>query len=397
MKITRWLLPAVVFFLSFYIAGAQTDSSCHVRISVLTCTPGSELYSTFGHTAIRVIDSTRRTDLVFNWGTFDFDDPDFYMKFVRGKLEYFLSVEPYNEFIRVYQYEQRSIWEQVLSIDCSHKKQMLNALSKNLQGANRYYKYDFLLDNCTSRVRDIVFANLSGLAITDSLVQYGFTYRNQIHEYLDEGAKPWSKLGIDILLGSMMDKPVTNWNAMFLPDYLMQGLDESNLAAEGVIEPSNIIYQASPPDIQSWKYAPLMIFSIICTLFFGLSLLKNRWAVSITRLFDSLLLYITGLLGILLLFMWFGTDHTVCQKNYNLLWALPTNIFAAFFLWKKALWLRRYFLLLALIYGMLLVTWFWLPQQLNIALIPLVLYLLLRCSKLAKIEMPVKLPVRKKK
>jgi len=384
MKLVKSFVP-VLFFLFFNntLKAQQDSSSCHLRISVLTCAPGAELYSTFGHTAIRVIDSVRHTDLVFNWGTFDFDDPNFYLKFIRGKLEYFLSVDPFNEFIYTYQYEQRSIWEQELNLDCAKKLQLFAAIQKNLQGGNRFYKYDFLLDNCTSRVRDIVFGNINGLRVTDSLTEDGITYRNQIHEYLDEGAKPWSKLGIDILLGSKLDKKVTNWNAMFLPDYLMQGLDESNLADEGIIHPSTIIYAANPPDIKSWKYAPVLIFSILFAGLIVISLLKKGWAVRTTRIFDSLLLYITGVLGFLLLFMWFGTDHTVCKNNFNLLWALPTNFVAAFFIWKRPLWVRRYFYVAALIYGLFLLSWFWLPQQINIALIPLVLYMLLRCSKLA--------------
>jgi len=384
MKLVKFVILILAFFGSINISTAQTDSSnCRLRISVLTCAPGSELYSTFGHTAIRVIDSTQQLDLVFNWGTFDFNDPNFYLKFIRGKLDYILSVDKYNDFIVTYQEEQRSIWEQELELTCKEKLELFAAMKQNLQGANRFYKYDFLFDNCTTRVRDMVFKNIPGLRVTDSLTLDGVTFRNQIHEYLDEGAKPWSKLGIDILLGSKLDKNVNNWDAMFLPDYLMQGLDVSNLADEGIIHPSTLIYKATPQDIRAWKYAPLLIFSLFFALLIAFSFMHKPWAIRITKIADSLFLYITGVLGFLLIFMWFGTDHTICKNNYNLIWALPFNFIAAFFIWKRPLWVRRYFYAAALLYGLLLLSWFWLPQQINIALIPLTIYMLLRCSKLA--------------
>lgn len=383
MKIVQRLFIVFLFFVLSLFANAQQHSSCPYRVSILTCAPGAELYSTFGHTAIRLIDSVKQTDVVFNWGTFDFGDPNFYMKFVRGKLEYFLSVSTYDDFIIEYKEEQRSIWEQELNLSCVEKQKVVDAMLDNLKAGKRFYKYDFLLDNCTSRVRDILFKNISNLSLTDSLTEEGVTYRNQIHEYLDEGAKPWSKLGIDILLGSKLDKQVTNWNAMFLPDYLMQGLDVSNLAQEGLIHPSTIIFKADPPDIKSWRYAPLLLLSIICAFFLAMSFLHNPKAVRAAKFFDSFLLYLTGMLGLLLLFMWFGTDHTVCKNNFNLLWALPTNIIAAWFLFKKAAWVKKYFLVMALLYGLLVLTWFWLPQQMNVALIPILLYLFIRTSRLA--------------
>ncbi len=379
-QLTSLLVASLLLFTQSALS--QTDST-HVRLSVLTLEPGNELYSTFGHSAIRLVDSLSHKDVVFNWGTFDFDDPNFYSKFVRGKLNYFLSVEPFDSFLAAYQEEQRSIWEQELTLNEEKKRALVHALQNNLAGGNRYYKYDILYDNCTTRIRDLLFNNLTDLKITDSLTDRGTTFRNLLHEYLDEGAKPWSKLGIDILLGSKLDKPVNNHTAMFLPDYVMQGLDVSNYAQTEQISPTKMIYSANPPDIKTWKYIPLLLFSIGCVLLFIISLSHKRWAVMVTKFFDSFFLYITGLLGVLLLFMWFGTDHTECQNNYNLLWALPTNFVAAFFIWKRPLWVRKYFFIVALIYGLFLLSWFWIPQQINIALIPIVLFLALRCSKLA--------------
>ncbi len=146
------LLFAFLFF-TFYISPAQTDS-CGIRISLLTCTPGDELYSTFGHSAIRVVDSSANTDLVFNYGTFDFYDPDFYEKFIKGKLLYFVSVDSLPAFLWEYQYYKRGVTEQVINLGCDEKTKFVSALFENSKEENKYYRYDFNYDNCTTRLRD---------------------------------------------------------------------------------------------------------------------------------------------------------------------------------------------------------------------------------------------------
>src|SRR4051794_26759093 len=120
-------LIAVIVSLAFFFAGfAQSDSGshCNRRISLLTCTPGSELYSTFGHSAFRIVDSLAGTDIIYNYGTFDFDDPHFYSKFVRGKLLYFVSVDEFQNFLAEYQYEKRGITEQSLNLSCEEKQKL---------------------------------------------------------------------------------------------------------------------------------------------------------------------------------------------------------------------------------------------------------------------------------
>ena len=223
------LLQFILFILAFAINknGVAQSNPCRMRISLLTCAPGAELYSTFGHTAIRITDSTTGTDFVYNYGTFWFEDPQFYTKFIRGKLDYSLSVDKFPDFMYEYQYFQRSVWEQELNLSCGEKEQIITALNINMQGANRLYKYDFIYDNCTTRIRDLIFRSLPGSAVKNKLVPAGTTARNLIHSYLDKGGEPWSKLGIDILLGAKLDKPVDNTVAMFLPDYLLKGIDSA--------------------------------------------------------------------------------------------------------------------------------------------------------------------------
>lgn len=373
------LLLACTLFIGTY---AQTDS-CRLRISVLTCSPGAELYSIFGHTAIRITDSTRGEDVVFNYGTFDFGDPDFYSKFVRGKLDYFLNPEYYQEFIRFYQEEQRSITEQELQLSCAEKLALVQALKVNLQGANKYYKYDFLFDNCTTRVRDLLEKHIPGLVIQTRLTPPGTTFRHMIHGYLDNGGQPWSKLGIDILLGSRMDHVVTVNESMFLPDFLLKGVDSANKSGQQLVAAKKELFVATPIPSHQNKWIPLLYFSIFGFVVLLLSQWKHERGKAIIRVIDSIILYITGLIGCLILFMWFGTDHTACASNYNLLWALPTNLVAGCYVWKKPSWIRKYFLYAGFLQIGILLGWLFLPQQLNISLVPVVLLFAYRNFQLA--------------
>lgn len=371
-----FLLFAIVLLKS---VSAQTDSS-HLRISLLTCSPGEELYSTFGHTALRIVDSIKQTDIVYNYGTFDFDDPDFYMKFTRGKLDYFLSVQSLPEFLYEYLAEKRDVIEQELRLPGNAKLSIAKALSENMMGANRYYKYDFLYNNCTTRIRDIL-SKYAGLTVTKLLVPKNTTFRNMLHEYLDKGGEPWSKLGIDLLLGSPIDKKATIDQSMFLPEYLMKGIDSSS---PGIIKNRSLINSGTQVTPRN-NYWPVYLFSAYCLVMIALSFLQNKFAGYVIRLTDFLLLSVTGLIGFLLLFMWFGTNHKACGGNYNLLWALPTNLFAALVLWKKPKWIGKYFTFCSVWYSLLLITWFWLPQQLNFAFIPIAFLLLFRTVQLRKV------------
>ena len=362
---------------------AQGDSACGLRISVLTCSPGNELYSIFGHSALRITDTARGTDIIYNWGTFDFDEPDFYTKFMRGKLLYYLSPDRLREFLYVYQYEGRSVFEQVLDISCAEKQRISKAVTLNMQGDNRYYKYDFLFDNCTTRIRDILQQNIGNLSVHAQIVPEGTTFRNMLYAYLDRGGQAWSKLGIDILLGSRIDREVTNDEAQFLPEYLMMAVDSSMAGGHPTVGKKNMLISANGATDPSGLYTPLIYTGLFALVLVLISLVKSGWAATITRFADSLLLYLTGLLGILLLFMWFFTDHGACADNYNLLWALPFNIFAAFSLWKQHSWVKMYFKLAAVISAVILLTWALLPQQLNIALIPIILLMLYRYVKLS--------------
>lgn len=364
----------ILLILPFSTAG-QTDT-CKLRISLLTCSPGSELYSTFGHSALRVVDSSTGTDIVYNYGVFDFHDPDFYVKFVRGKLLYYLDQGDFNDFLYAYSMDDRSVSEQLLRFDCHEKIEIQRFLFDNLRPENRSYKYDFLFDNCTTRLRDLIWKQLRDDAATAAVTDDpGRTFRNHLHHYLDMNRMDWAKLGIDILLGSRLDRAMDNSEAMFLPDYLEKGIDSTLSGGNTLSEEKQLLYSRSAPSPGPGNLLspPLIACSVFCAAIMLLPYSRSRIAENLMAMGDFMLFFLTGLLGVLLFFMWTATDHALCRDNLNLLWALPTHLPAAFFIRSSKMPAKRYFTAVALLSVALLATWPFLPQELNPALIPLII------------------------
>ena len=328
---------------------------------------------------MRVVDKASGTDLVFNYGTFDFYDPDFYKKFIKGKLLYFVSVDSLSSFLWEYQYDKRGVIEQVINISCSEKQKMLAALHENSKDENKYYRYNFNYDNCTTRLRDMVEKITSKPVQTKNILPHTkTTFRNLIHDYLNRGGQQWSKLGIDILLGSPLDKKVTNRESMFLPDYLMIGFDSTILENKPLVAEKNILVPEFAEVKTKSFFTPLIVFCIAFLFIVLLSYFKSGYWQLILKIFDFLFFFITGLLGVLLLFMWFGTDHTMCKNNFNLLWALPTHLPAAIMLFSKKEWVKKYFVFIFFYSLALIAGWFFLPQQLNVSLLPILGIVLVR-------------------
>jgi hypothetical protein len=380
-------LKKVVFFflfLLFFFPFAFSQDSCSLRISLLTCAPGEELYSTFGHTAIRVQDNATGSDEVYNYGTFEFDE-DFYSKFVKGKLLYALAVQRFDEFLYQYQMESRSVIEQEISLTCAQKEKLLISLRTNALPQNRLYRYDFLFDNCTTRAGFMVdTAAGANVVFQNILAPKPLTFRDHIDVYLNKANQDWSQLGIDLLLGAKMDREANNREAMFLPDNLMIAFDSASADEKPLVGKKQTILAMPSVASESLLITPIIAFSMLLLLYGTLSFVKKKGAQALLSVLDFILFLTLGLVGVLLLFMWFGTDHALCANNYNLLWALPTNLAAAFFVHKNARWTQQYFSLVFLITVLLLAAWFFLPQRMNNAFLPLVLTIALRSWMLSK-------------
>ena len=271
---------------------ASAQDSCRLRISLLTVSPGEELYSTFGHSALRIVDSVSNTDIVYNWGTFNFDEPGFYSKFMRGKLHYYLSSDEFSSFRDANKEDHRGMIEQVLNLSCTEKLKMAALVYKNLQPENKYYKYDFLFDNCTTRIRDLLEKAVDSPVHYSQVVKQKTRFRQLIHVYLDNNDKQWGKFGIDLLLGSKTDAIMSEREVMFLPDYLMICFDSSKIGNKPIVSAKEKIYDIPEPIITTnFLTTPLFIFSLLLAIIFLLSFSQNPIVHRILLSFDGLLFF----------------------------------------------------------------------------------------------------------
>jgi hypothetical protein len=355
-------------------------SQSRLRISLLTCTPGADLNETFGHSAFRVIDSNSVTDHVYNYGTFPFYEKGFYVKFVRGKLKYSVEVEQLEDFKTSYLFQNRGITEQVLHLSDSETVAIYHYLLENIKEENKYYQYDFFLDNCTTRLRDIIKKYHQPKPELPPVMPINYTFRNAIQQYLDNNDKAWGKLGIDLLLGARTDAVMTIEQQEFLPDNLMRAFDSTKNTS--LVLSSNQLYSFTATKIKKQFFTPFVLTFSILLFFVLLSFIKNKRVKKILNIFDATLFFVAGALGILFVFMWFGTDHIMTKNNYNLLWASPLFILYAFIVHKNTPQAKKISLFVCVYLLLVLCSWFFLPQLMNNALLPIVFLLTWRSSRL---------------
>ncbi len=363
----------------------QTLLSSKAEISIITCGPyQGELYSAFGHSAIRVNDPELNIDYAFNYGVFDFNQPNFYLNFTRGFLYYKLGVYFYPEFRDYYISHNRYVHEQIVNLDSAQKQKIFSYLENNSLPENQTYRYDYFYNNCSSKVRD-VFAEVfkDQIRFDGSFIKTNYTIRDLTDIYLQQ--QPWGDLGIDICLGLPMDKKATPYEYMFLPDYLESSFDHATLNGVPIVKQKIAVYESTLEVTPFHWYHPWIVWGVIFLL---VSLLSYRdWKRrKTTKWFDITFFGILGLLGWLLLLLWTATDHKAAANNFNLLWAIPFHLFAAIALFKKIIpaWTHTYFRVIVIITASLLGGWVLLPQQMNSYLLPLVFIILMRALLLSR-------------
>ena len=353
------LLPILLLFGIFTSSQliAQDSTKGALQISILTCAPGEDVYTAWGHTAIRIIDSAKQTDVVYNFGTFDFNTPNFLVEFVKGNLNYFLSADDFQNFIAEYQYYGRSIKEQVLILSDADKIKWHNALQKNLEGNNRYYLYNFITDNCTTRVKD-GFYQFATTQVPPSNIK---SFRTHVVEAPYQQGIPWIGLGIDVLLGAVSDQAPSPLQAGFLPDLLF---DQLAAQPQFIATTQNYDFTkttASKPTDPIYYIVGL----ILVYLFVGKW--NARWAVIAAKFLDIVLLFIYGLGGLLLVYMSLFSKHTACHYNFNIDWIHPLYWIALLFYFIKPIWagyLGRIFFIASI--GLIVVSYL-LPQSFSIS------------------------------
>ena len=381
----KFLIFKTTFLLLFFPFWAFSNSLNisenieSTEISVLTCDPGNEIYSLFGHSALRIKNPINGQDLVVNWGLFEFSESQFQFgyDFAKGRLKYYMGIQLMSNFITEYRRSKRGIREQVLNLSNQEKYQIIQLLEENYKPENRKYKYEFFYDNCSSRLRDVIKKVFGeNINFYQSPKSNKFTFRETIHLYLE--SFPWLKLGIDLVLGKKIDKLVSNENLMFLPlnveEIFDKSLVENNESIKNLVKSKNTLIESFE---NKNKLNNIEFYSwILLAITLSLIVFKLDKAL---RVWSSLNLFIIGLLGIVLVFMWIGTDHNATKMNFNLLWASPFHFILIFYLIKES-WnnFTYWYLILSLILIFTTILfWFTLTQEFNSFVKPIILELVI--------------------
>ena len=390
----RRILPYTLAPLLFVAAlPARAQLSDEAQISLITILPGDAIYSLWGHSAVRVHDPVQGIDLAYNYGTFDFGDPiSFVVTFAYGKLDYHLSVHSYPAAAHVAgPQEGRTVIEQALLLSASQRNRLYQYLRTNALPQNRTYRYNFLFDNCSTRVRD-VFETVLGDSIRFAADQeHVQTFRQLIGPYA--AGLPLLRFMMNLGMGLPADHTVTSRELMFLPTELSTAFDEASLALGETKHPlvarTDTVYAASGRPV-AWPWAMILGWLLLAA---GVFVTASRQVLP-GRIFDGILFGVTGVAGLLIVFLWFFSLHDITQGNLNILWAWPTHLAVTWHVarGRTKKWLRMYMSATAVVtLGFVLVMAF-LPQVIPGALLPILLLLVLRSAgpiqKLAVARLP---------
>jgi hypothetical protein len=379
----KYKLGFLLILLSF--VGLTPAKAQFWEVSLLTADPGTELYSSFGHSAIRMreMGPDGGRDLVFNFGTFDFDTPNFYGKFATGKLNYMLSVVPYDRFIVEYDYYKRGLREQVLDLNQEQKDFLLQHLDAQYAPERRFYKYDFFFNNCATKIRDAFDIAMGEQLVWSDSVAEEKTFRNLIDEFVLP--LPWADFGIDLALGAVIDRPATELEKQFLPTYMEQAFANATILENGVSRPlvkqSRVLLEYPKENAQQSLLNPSMVFWLLTLVFAALTLYGFKKGKLMKGL-DVALFGSVGILGLVVAFLWFFTDHSATAWNWNILWAFPGHLVLVWGLVARpnATWISSYLLFAMGATVMTLLFWIFGLQSFSPALIPILLLLLLRSN-----------------
>lgn len=366
-RIFTFLLVATVA-----IASSAQQLTSGATISLITIGPTQkELYSAFGHSGFRVYDPALQLDYFYNYGVFNFNQPNFYLNFARGINYYQLGVDEYPLYRDYYIRQDRFIHEQILNLNSQQKQKIFDFLSWNALPENRLYLYDYFYDNCATRPRDVLIKVLGeDIVFDETSEKKSITIRELTDIYLKQ--QPWGDLGIDICLGLPMDKKAMRTDYMFLPDSLEFGFDRAKIKSDSVwislVAKKILVFESQQTKNSFSFFHPWIVFGFVSILIIAISvndLRRKKLAVWM----DRIIFISTGALGLLLFILWTATSHKAAANNLNILWALPTNLIFPFLPKFR----KKYFLMITSLTVGLVLFWFLLPQQLHIFLLPLVM------------------------
>jgi len=381
------LLVIVSFLFLIYHPGILSQPATDTTVYLLTCGPGTETYSIYGHSALRIVIPEKQSDRVYNWGVFDFSAPNFAWKFAKGRLDYYLGVESMQSFLQPYLFEQRFVYSQKINFDAAETGRLIDLINENLKPDNIKYRYDFFYDDCSTRIRDLLEKSAGEkLLYPPSETGKMPTFREMVDKY--QSPYPWLKFGIDLIMGSPGEKKASFRDRMFLPIDMQKGLSETVIYRDGKMIPllqnPEVILDFNPPLIrQKFFTSPVFFFTLLLILTVILSAsIKSK---KIINLVDISFFTIFSILALLIIFFNFFTDHQQMKWNLNIIWLNPFILLCLGSLTLKkrgSIWFRIVFY----ISGAFIILHLFLPQEFNIAFLPLVIILLIRSSVRAGFE-----------
>lgn len=332
----RFLCLLLVLSCAWPLSAAEHAQPEDPEVWLVTYGPGEIYWQRFGHNAIWVRDSGLGLDHVFNFGFFDFQQQDFFLRFLQGRMLYFSAARPAQDEFTDYVNENRSIRAQRLDLSAQQKRRLTGYLLEEIRPENRDYLYDYYLNNCSTRVRDAIDLALDGKLKAEFLpASAAQTWRDHTRRLTFEDF--WLYLGLEAGLGSPVDREISPWDEMFIPGNLAETLASVQYETDGVALPLVLedveLYKSSmdapPASPRAW-WPRYLLASLGVVLAFWL--LSRLFSPAVNELLARFWLFAAGLCGILLMFLWFGTDHSAAAYNMNLLVFCPAWILAA--LWK---------------------------------------------------------------
>jgi hypothetical protein len=367
-QFSKFFVVVVLGFLLGIQAKAEYQTlSENTKVMLFTCGPGLELYAGFGHSALWISDPENKVDRLYNYGTFDFETPNFYTKFVKGRLDYMLSVTTFERFLREYERRGISVYGQMLDLSSLEKQRLYEFIENNAKPENRNYRYDFFYDNCATRFRDVLNKIADG-EVNYNIPSQNTSLRKLLFPYL--GHTPWVSTGINIILGLPSDKKAATEEYMFLPYFLQVGFENATITKEGVSRKLVTSGRELLPNRLEFKrsgvFTPTVVFGLLLLLAIVLTWIERKKRIYF-RWFDVLIMSMSALAGLFLFLMWVATDHTALNYNLNSIWLLPAQLFFLFVISKR--YKKKYIgSLIALVYMLVyfLVQWV-LPQEKEIS------------------------------
>jgi len=364
-----------------YLPGVFSQQAKDTIVYLLTCGPGTETYSIYGHSALRIVIPDKRSDIVYNWGVFDFNTSNFAWKFAKGRLEYMVIAESTDAFLQMYLYEKRYVVSQKINMEPGEKAQLYRLINENLKPENSRYRYDFFYDDCSTRIRDLLEKSIGAKLLyppveTEKLP----TFRGMVGKY--QNPYPWLQFGINLIMGSPGDKLAAYRDRMFLPLDLKKELSQAVVNRSGKMipllqNPEIIIDFEATVVKKNFLISPVVVFTLLLIIILIIS--ARIKSLRANNILDLIVFFIFSVLALLMIFFNFFTDHQQMKWNLNILWLNPfilICIFSFLLRVRRIIWFRIVFYTSAIF----LVVHFILPQSFDMAIIPLVLILLIRSS-----------------